>query len=114
MLLHPAIKGEANDPPAAANEGDCWLAGDLPTGAWADHAGDLACLQSGNWVFTTPRNGLRVYDEGAGQNRLYVNGWQLAADVAAPAGGSVMDAEARTAIGGLIAALIAAGVLAQS
>ena len=41
-LLHPAVEGEADDPPATPAEGDCWLVGGAPTGAWAEHADALA------------------------------------------------------------------------
>lgn len=111
MLLHPAIEGEANTPPAAPLDGECWLVGTAATGVWAGHEGDLACLQSGTWLFAAPRNGLQIFDQPAGQIRRFADGWQAASAVPTPSGGSVIDAEARGAIAGLVAALIAAGIL---
>ncbi len=111
MLLHPAVSGTANTPPAGAAPGACWLVGTAPTGAWAGHAGELACLQGGNWLFAEPRNGMTVYDENAGQIRRFADGWISAAQVAAPAGGTTVDTEARNAIAGLVAALVAGGLL---
>lgn len=113
-LLHPAIEGEADDPPAAPIEGESWLVGGSPTGAWTDHAGDLACYQTGGWVFAVPRDGLRVLDRATGQDIRYRGGWQRPARPAEPAGGSTVDSEARAAIASLINALVAAGALADS
>lgn len=111
MLLHPAIEGEAATPPVNPADGDCWLVAPAATAAWAGQDGKLACFQAGAWVFATPRNGMSMLDLSNGQMRRYVDGWQAAAQVTAPNGGTVQDAEARTAITGLIAALVAAGIL---
>jgi hypothetical protein len=111
MLLHPAIVGEAATPPANPVDGDCWLVAPAATATWAGQDGKLASYQAGAWVFATPRNGMSVLDLSTRQMRRYVDGWQVAAQVAAPSGGTVQDAEARTAITGLIAALVAAGIL---
>ena len=106
-----AIEGEADDPPSAPAEGECWLVGDTPTGAWADHAGDVAAYQAGGWIFAAPRDGMRVLDRGSGQDIRYVGGWQRPTAPAEPAGGATVDVEARVAIAELIAALVAGGVL---
>lgn len=114
MLLHPAVLGEASVPPSAPGEGDCWLVGPVATGAWSGHEGDLACQQAGNWLFAAPRNGMTVHDAAAGQTRRYADGWQVAAPVAEPSGGLIVDSQARTAVAGLVAALIAGGILPAS
>jgi hypothetical protein len=113
-LLHPAIEGEADDPPATPAEGETWLVGATPTGAWADHAGELASYQAGGWIFAIPRDGVRVLDRSTGQDIRYAAGWQRPATPAAPSGGTTVDAEARAAIADLIAALIDGGLLAAS
>lgn len=110
-LLHPAVEGEANDPPASPAAGECWLVGAAPTGAWADHAGSLASFQAGTWLFAAPRVGLRVLDKGAPQDIRFDGGWQRAATPANPIGGGTIDSEARTAITELIEALVTAGIL---
>ena len=113
-LLHPAIEGKSDDPPAAPAEGESWLIGDAPTGAWADHAGDLASYQAGGWVFAAPRDGVRILDRSTGQEIRYRGGWQRPATPVEPTGGTTVDAEARAAIADLVAALIAGGVLVES
>ncbi len=113
-LLHPAIEGEADSAPATPVEGEVWLVGATPTGDWSGHAGKLACYEAGAWLFIAPRNGLCVLDTGAGQKRFYRDGWQMAVSVVSPSGGSVIDIEARSAVEGLIAALVANGTLPQS
>jgi hypothetical protein len=113
-LLHPAIEGEADDPPVTPAEGESWLVGATPTGAWADHAGDLASYQGGGWIFVSPRDGVRVLDRSSGQDIRYLDGWHRPATPAEPAGGATVDAEARSAIADLIAALIEGGLLAAS
>jgi Protein of unknown function (DUF2793) len=112
-LLHPAVESQIGAPPAAPAEGACWLVGVSPSGAWVGHAGSIAAFNAGEWTFIPPRNGMRLLVLATGQSLLYRNGWQAAAQVPAPAGGSVIDAEARTAINAIRTALVAAGILPQ-
>ena len=112
-LLHPAIEGEADDPPASPAEGESWLVGPSPTGAWTDHAGALACYQAGGWVFAAPRDGMRALDRATGQDIRYRGGWQRPARPAEPAGGTTVDTEARAAIAAIVEALVTGGVLAD-
>lgn len=114
MLLHPAIVAEQGDPPASPEEGQCWLVGTEATGVWAGHEGEIACLQSGTWLFAAPRNGMSIFDEETAQLRRFHDGWHSAAPVNSAENGTIIDTEARTAISGLIAALMAAGILPPS
>ncbi len=113
-LLHPAVEGEATDPPAAPDEGESWLVGTGATGDWTGGEGKLACREAGNWLFVAPRDGMSVLDRSSGQRILYLDGWQRAVPPAEPTGGTTADAEARTAIAGLIEALRVAGVFASA
>lgn len=113
VLLHPAIEGTVDTPPGDPEPGECWLVGAMPTGAWADHAGELACFQAGTWLFATPRAGTTVFDLDAGQSIRFNGAWHRAEAVDAPTGGATVDTEARVAIAQLIAALIAGGLLAD-
>ena len=114
-LLHPYIEGESDAPPASPAEGQAWIVGAAASAEWADNAGDLALRQSGNWLFCTPQRGMTVFDGTAGCTaRFDGNGWRRASAVAAPQAGTNADAEARTAITGLISALVEAGILPLS
>lgn len=100
-------------PPAAPDEGECWLVGDEPAGAWAGHAGAFASYQAGGWIFAMPRDGMQVLEKPSGQQIRFHGSWQRPETPAEPSGGTTIDAEARAAITGLIEALIDAGILAQ-
>lgn len=113
MLLHCAIQGESAAPPATPAEGDTWLVGASPTGVWAGQAGKLAGRQGGNWLFVTPRDGMRVLDLATGQDRRYAAGWLAPGTPAAPVGGGVVDVQARSAIAEIVATLQQAGIFAS-
>ncbi|WP_095012180.1 DUF2793 domain-containing protein [Tsuneonella mangrovi] len=113
LLLHPAILGEATDPPASPVEGETWLVAASATGAWVNHDNDLASFQSGSWAFASPSDGLQLLDLSTGQMVRYLNGWQRPTAPASPAGGTTVDSEARTAIAGMIDALKNAGIFAS-
>ncbi|MDE8650817.1 DUF2793 domain-containing protein [Novosphingobium album (ex Liu et al. 2023)] len=113
-LLHCAIEGEAAAPPASPTEGENWLVAADATGDWLDRDGAIACRQGGNWLFVTPIDGMRVLDRSTGQDLRYFAEWKKADAVVEPSAGSTVDSEARTAIGSLILALRAAGVLPAS
>lgn len=103
----------ADAPPTAPEDGACWLVGSAPTGAWADEAGKLACRQLGNWLFLAPRKGLTLLNGANGQIMRFVGGsWAEPAAPTAPAGGTTIDSELRTAFAALLGALAAAGIFA--
>ena len=113
-LLHCAIEGIAADPPATAADGENWLVATGATGAWAGHDSQLACRQGGNWLFVSPRDGLRVLNRQTGQDLRFRGSWQTPAAPAAPAGGTTVDTQARAAILELVTTLRQAGVLPES
>jgi len=55
--------GYQNDPPGSPAEGDRYLVGATPTGAWAGHAQEVA-YYSGGWQFLDPLPGWRAYVPG--------------------------------------------------
>ena len=114
MLLHPAIEGERDEPPQAPADGEMWLVGMAPSGEWIGHQNQIACFQTGNWIFAIPTDGFYLFDKSKGQVRLHAGEWRSASSVTAPSDGDVVDSEARTAIDGLIAALLDAGILARN
>jgi hypothetical protein len=53
---------DLNTPPGSPADGDLYIVGPSPTGAWATQAGKLALFITGTgWVFVTPRTGMQVY-----------------------------------------------------
>jgi hypothetical protein len=110
-LLHLAIEAETATPPAAPSDGQSWLVGASPTGAWAGHGGTIAARAAGNWLFLQPRAGMTLLNKATGQQVRYLSGWQAPAKPALPAGGTTNDTEARTAIAAIITALVSAGIV---
>ena len=110
LLLHAAVLGEADAPPASPADGDCWLVGPAGTGEWSGHEGELAGRQAGAWIYVSPRDGVRVHDLAADQVLLYSGEWRRSAAPALPSGGAVVDSEARGTLATLIDALKLAGV----
>ena len=110
-LLHGTIQGEANDPPENAEDGQCWLIGPLPTGAWVDRGGLIAMRQAGQWLFAGPVEGMRIFDRSSRQFAVFSGAWEKPADVPEPSGGKIVDSEARAAIGAVLLALRASGFL---
>jgi hypothetical protein len=112
-------------PPVSPAVGSCHIVGASPNGAWSGQAGKLAAFTSGGWRFVAPFDGLEATVRISGSTAVYRNGaWEIgklrgsevAVDglkvvgarepaIAAPAGGSTIDLEARAAIGAILAAM---------
>lgn len=110
-LIHLAIEGEQASPPASPTDGQAWLVTSGATGGWSGQAGKIAARQAGNWLFAVPRDGLKVLNRSTGQELRYDGAWKSPSRPAAPSGGSIVDAEARSAITAILAALTTAGVI---
>ncbi len=102
LLLHPAVAGEAADPPGDPAEGEGWLVAAAAGGEWAGRDHQLAVWDGSGWTYCPPVEGMIVHDTATGQRLSYADGWRRAARPEAPSGGSVVDAEARIAIAALI------------
>lgn len=112
-LVHAAVvAGPLADPPVGPAEGQCWIVGASPTGAWSGQSLAIAIWSAGGWRFAAPRAGMQVtrLDDGS---RLRFDGsvWAGPETIAAPVGGSTIDSEARSVIGALILLLEAQGLL---
>lgn len=99
-------------PPVSAVDGASYRVTATATGAWAGKEGRLAVLVGGAWHFVAPAEGMVVFDRAAARLVIFRSQWQPAAVVAVPAGGTVIDVEARSALTALIAALQTMGALA--
>jgi hypothetical protein len=135
-LLHRDVQGVGVDaPPVTPDPGQAWIVGGSPTGDWAGHAHAIACWTVGGWRFVTPRTGMEVWAESLARPVRYRAGvgWQIgvitasrieidgikvigarAGAVATPAGGAIVDEQARSAIGAILDALRAHGLIASA
>ena len=124
-VLGAAAEGAAANPPEAPAAGACWIVAAGASGAWAGRDGSLAMWTPGGWRFVAPAAGLRVWNRAADAewrwtgtawsqgalfgSALFVGGVQVVAErqpaVPSASGGTTIDAEARTAIDGIIVAL---------
>ncbi|KUR73649.1 hypothetical protein AQZ52_01375 [Novosphingobium fuchskuhlense] len=112
FLMHPAVEAVVATPPTAPGNGQCWLVGSSPTGAFSGQSDRIAAWSEGGWRFIAPREGMRAYDVTAAAYRHYAGGsWHLIAAPAGPSGGSVIDSQARSAIAAILAALRSTGAL---
>ncbi len=130
--LHPAVEGAPlGAPPAAAEEGQCWLVAAGAAEAWAGRDGSLAVRTGGGWRFVAPQRGMCVWDKAGNFHRRWTgtewNGGEVAAaaiivgglqvvgarqpHVPSPSGGTIIDVEARQAVAALTAALISHGLI---
>jgi hypothetical protein len=101
------------------------------TGEWSLKEGQIATWSAGGWRFLSPFEGLEMRDVDDGQrwafrdggwlkgiesaSKVLIGGRQVlgprAADIADPAGGTVVDAECRETIRALLAAIRAHGLI---
>jgi hypothetical protein len=107
-----AVTASQPAPPASAADGACYRVTATATGAWAGQENCLAVRVAGAWQFVAPAEGMVVFDRAAARLVIFRSQWQPAAVVAVPAGGTVIDVQARSALNALIAALQTMGVLA--
>ena len=118
-------------PPPAPAEGRAWIVGSAPTRAWAGRARHVAGWTGGGWRFVPPAEGMGLwvadvrmparFEAGAwvpGElraARVLVGGVPVLGArepaMAAPAGGATVDAEARAALGAVLAAMRAHGLI---
>ena len=112
-LVHTAIEaGPLATPPANPAVGQCWIVDAAATGAWSGGGNAIAIWTAGGWRFAVPREGTHVMRLADGARLRFEGGtWVEPSTIAPPAGGAVIDSEARGAIAALIAQLAAQGIL---
>ncbi|MBX9796085.1 DUF2793 domain-containing protein [Sphingomonas sp.] len=104
-----------NAPPPSPALGQAWIVGATPAGAWAGQAGAIAGWTGGGWRFVAPLEGMTVWSIADARPARHRGGaWQLAPlpAIAPPQGGETIDSPARAAIGAILAALAAHGLIA--
>lgn len=119
-------------PPSAPSVGDCFIVGPGGTGAWSGHDGAIAAFGAGGWRFVAPRTGLRAFVASVNVEAVFYGGsWRYGllrganvtvdgnqvvasrqAAIADPVGGGTIDAQGRTAIAQMLAAMRTHGLIA--
>ena len=133
VLLHLAVEtAQLALPPVSPTPGQAWIVAAAATGTWAGHVGEVANFGSGGWRFLMPREGcvawLRDVQRFAVRTAAgwHDDGWPaigvrigsrlalaaVPATIAPPAGGALIDSEARSTIAALIAAMRGQGLVA--
>lgn len=133
VLAGAVEEAPRSTPPSAPTAGQCFIVGPEPTGEWIGYADHLAAFAAAGWRYLPPAEGMTVlvrtaraaatYSGGSweiGQLRgsaVHVDGQQVLAArqaaIGSPAGGAVVDNEARLAINAMLAALRAHGLIEQ-
>jgi len=72
-LIQVKVQAIQNDPPATPDEGDMYIVGTVPTGAWVGYEGKLAQYLDAGWNFYSGVTAVNLTD-----SKLYINvaaGW---------------------------------------
>ena len=121
-----------NDPPQSPSVGEAYIVGPAPTGAWAGKSQAAAVYTDGGPRFIDPVDGMSLLMKTTGLTATFAAGnWEVGvakalslwiggnqvvgargAPIASPAGGAVVDAEARATLDLLLAALRSHGLIA--
>ena len=133
ILVGGAVEeGPLVSPPASPAAGACYIVGDSATGDWQGRDGQIAAYTIGGWKYVVPVDGVSLYVRTTKTTAAYRNGgWEYgvirgaaividgqqvigsqANAIADPAGGSTVDAEARSAVGAILLALRQHGLIA--
>lgn len=130
LVALAVVSRTAAGPPPSPLVGDCHVVATTAAAAWDQPVGTLMHWQGNGWLAETPVDGQIVLVQDEAIMMLHRAGWQPqwpvaglavggramlqgpAASIAGPTGGTIIDAEARTTLAALIAALQAHGLLA--
>ena len=120
-----------NVPPVAPVAGNAWVVGTTPSGAWIGQARTIAGWTTSGWRFVVPDEGMAVWSVADGQTARFGNGaWAMGVltgsrltigannvvgtrrpAVVDPPGGTIVDAQSRTAILAILATLRGHGLI---
>ena len=115
-LLHVSVIDFASSPPTLtiSDAGKCWLVVAPGSGAWTGKENSLASWNGSGWRFVEPVEGMAIWNsQNNSELRFSGSEWRQPGVVLAPAGGSVVDLEARAAFSLLLTHLRNAGILAN-
>jgi Protein of unknown function (DUF2793) len=116
-LLYPIVEATLSAPPTdltLANDGQCWLVSETATGSWLDKNGQIAVWSGGSWRYIRPVEGMAVWNIALEKRIVYAqSAWVEPSIIANPLGGTMVDAEARSAITSILAHLRAVSSIAS-
>lgn len=118
-------------PPPSPVAGQCWIVAASATGAWSGRERALAGWTANGWRFALPSPGWRAWvadraqsmrfdgsdwiDEAVRNDGYFVDGDRVVGArqgaIATPSGGAIVDAEARSALGAILAMLRTHGLI---
>lgn len=112
-IIHPAVVSRTVDVPHDPRPGMCWLVPETQGHDWDEEAGVLAVWTDGGWRRVELSEGARIWvqDEKTYIRLDHDGAWVVdsqlpgADKIAEPAGGEVVDVQARAAIAALISLL---------
>ncbi len=131
-LVAPAVEeGPRTSPPASPVVGACYIVAASPTDAWVGKQQNLAAYSSGGWRFLPPVEGMTAYVRSSSLWAVFRSGvWEMGvlrglnvtiggqqiigsrvSAIPEPTGGSIVDAEARSAVGQILTALRLHGLI---
>jgi hypothetical protein len=120
------------EPPESPQAGTCYIVSDGASGLWAGKASFLAAWTTGGWRFIAPVDGMSLYERTTGTWATFRSGaWEIGVvsasmvqidgqqvvgprgpAIQSPAGGAVVDAEARAALEAVLNTLRQHGLIA--
>ena len=112
VLIQPVVQSIEADPTnIVPSPGQAWLVGTGATEEWLGHDDEIAGWSDNGWLFIAPLQHMHIYVESIGCLAVFRDSWQIVPTIGNPAGGAVVDVEARAAIDSILAALRAQGLL---
>ena len=101
-LLHPVVEAKLTTPPAGltdSSDGLCWLIGSPANGLWEGRSEQIARWSGGSWRYLEPVSGMTLWLVSGNKRLFYIAGaWVEPSAINSPAGGTVIDNEARAAV----------------
>lgn len=105
-LLHPVVESKMSAPPLGLtddSDGLCWLINGQATGQWAGRSGQIARWSGGSWRYLEPVSGMTLWLASGNKRLFYIAGaWIETGAIISPAGGTVIDIEARAAVAAIL------------
>lgn len=107
FLVNPSVQAVHDDPSTLSPlEGEAWLIGEDPIGEWALKTNQIAFWTGGGWRFVEPNEHAELFVSNVHETGVFIdNIWVFHGIIEKPAGGSIVDMEARQAIDSILDAL---------